>query len=134
MNHINQINDYLNIINVFQKNAVCLLHKKRYSKYCLKCKLNLCELCENHNNHYIEIFKEIYPLKEEIAHFNNEVNKFKNYEIKKVNEIRTLIIKSINENITNYNYINNIKNIIRSISLNYDYIRQKDIKYTNWKF
>ena len=73
--------------------------------YVLNCKLNLCELCEKHN-HYIEKFKEIYPLKEEIDKFNNKVynlNDFDYKKIKKVIEIKILLVKSLNENMTNYN-------------------------------
>ena len=98
-----EINNFQKVINAFQKNAVCLLHKKRYIKYCLKCKLNLCELCENHNNHYIEKFKEIYPLKEEIGKFNNNekyiLNDFLFDKKKKFNEIKNLLIQSFNENL-----------------------------------
>ena len=138
-----EINDIQNIINVFQKNAVCLLHKKRYTKYCLNCKLNMCELCDNHNNHYIEIFKDIYPLKKEIDQFNlkNEekyeggiyfYNNYKYNKIKEVIEIKALLVKFYNEYLTNYYYINNINNIMRKSSINYEiYAEIKDIQYIN---
>ena len=136
ISHKNEINNIQKLINAFQKNAVCLLHKKRYIKYCLKCKLNLCELCENHNNHYIEIFKEIYPLKEEIDKFNNnekyKLNDFLFDEIEKFNEIKILLIQSFNENLSNYNYINNLSNLIKRTSINDDnYYSIKDIQNIN---
>ena len=76
-------------------------------------------MCEKHNNHYIEKFKEIYPLKEEIGKFNNKVynlNDFDYKKIKKVIEIKILLVKSLNENMTNYNYI--INNIDKTKDIN----------------
>ena len=104
--------------------------KKKYLKYCLKCKLNLCELCENHNNHYIEIFKEIYPLKKEIDKFNKIICYLNNFIFDKMenfNKIKTLLIQSFNEDITNYNYINSLNNVIIRTSINDEYYSKKKI-------
>ena len=142
INHKQDINNFHTLINMFQKNSICLLHNKRYIKYCLKCKLNLCELCENHNNHYIKLFRDIYPLKEEIDKFNkiisellNNKNKEKDYiqesnKLKEFIKIKTLLVKSFTQYISNYNYINNMNNIIRTTS-NIDkyYKKENNILY-----
>ena len=60
------------LVNANEKNTLCKLHNKIYDKYCIKCKLNLCELCNNHSSHYIEKFNDIYPLEEDIKKFNQE--------------------------------------------------------------
>ena len=172
--HSNDNNKSHNIIKVIDKN--------------IKCKLNLCELCEMHKDHYVELFKEVYPSDEDMNHFNQikeyvlidlekkekendkniellkkeKENKGKEKEkeenedseeedeyeyeyseehyektikmkeeliikIKKLKEyieIKTLFIKSFSRNITNYNYINNINNIIRCLNL----IKQPNFK------
>ena len=66
------------IINALEKNSICNLHHKKYGKFCFNCKINLCELCENHKNknHYIEFIKDIYPLDEDVENFNENVKKF----------------------------------------------------------
>ena len=127
-------NNFHTLINVFQKNSICSLHNKKYIKYCLKCKLNLCELCENHNNHYIELFRDIYPLKEDIDKFTkivsellNKKNKEKeSNKLKEFIKIKTLLVKSFNEYISNYNYINNINNIIRTTSIIDKYCKKEN--------
>ena len=68
--HNNDTNKSHNIINVIDKNIKCKLHNKIYDKYCFKCKLNLCELCEMHKDHYVELFKDVYPSDEGMNHFN----------------------------------------------------------------
>ena len=45
-------------------------------------------------------------------------------KLKEYIEIKTLFIKSFSRNITNYNYINNINNIIRCLNL----IKQPNFK------
>ena len=83
------------IINASEKNSICNLHHKKYDKFCFNCKINLCELCENHNNknHYIELIKDIYPLDEDIKNFNENVKNFN----KKSQEILNLLSKKENE-------------------------------------
>ena len=181
-----------NIINVIEKNIKCKLHNKICDKYCFKCKLNLCELCEMHKDHYVELFKDVYPSDEDIYHFNQikkiilidlekkekeneksiellkeeKENKGKDKEEEKENEnseedeyneenveeiikmkeeliikikklkeyieIKTLFIKSFSRNITNYNYINNINNIIRCLNLiERPYFKNDTIKHIN---
>ena len=123
--------------NIIEKNTICKLHNKRYSKYCIQCKLNLCELCENSYNHYTELFTDIYPSDEDLKTFkdltikiikNNLdedeiINKENEEEISSNNQenecikIKVLFIESFSKEITNYNYINNINNIIRCTCL-----------------
>ena len=59
------------MINSIEKNIKCKEHNKIYDKYCFKWKLNLCELCEIHKDHY----EDVYPLDEDINNF---------YETKKI--------------------------------------------------
>ena len=88
-------NDSHFIINASEKNSICNLHHKKYDKFCFNCKINLCELCENHKNknHYIEIIKDIYPLDEDIEHFNEDIKKFN----KNAQEILNLLSKKEKE-------------------------------------
>ena len=76
------------LVNVKEKNTICKLHNKKYNKYCLKCKINLCELCNNHNGHYIEHFKYIYPQDENITKYNEEVIGILDKFQEKENEIK----------------------------------------------
>ena len=73
---------------MLKKKILCKLHNKKYNKYCLKCKINLCELCNNHNGHYIEYFKYIYPQNENITKFNEEVIGILDKIHEKENEIK----------------------------------------------
>ena len=73
--HNKDINKAYNMINSLEKNIKCKVHNKIYDKYCFKCKLNLCELCEIHKDHYFEFIKDIYPSDEDINNF---------YETKKI--------------------------------------------------
>ena len=115
--HNQYINNSHKIINGGEKNIKCNLHYKNFNRFCLKCKINLCELCENHKNHYIEYFEDIYPLDEDIIEFNHlkeDILSLKNIKQEQINEIniKYLIIKSFSKTISNYNYIININNII----------------------
>jgi len=62
------------IIDINDKHTICKIHHKKYDRFCFKCKLNLCELCSEHSNHYIEIFKDVYPLNEDIIKFKQSIN------------------------------------------------------------
>ena len=118
----------------------------------MKCKLNLCEQCENSYNHYTELFSDIYPLNEDIKNFkdmslkilknnieeNEIINDQENEDFISNNEledecikIKNLFVDSFSHKISNYNYINNINNIIRTTfikDLNIKYIKN-DVKY-----
>ena len=104
--HNQEINKCHHTIKVNNMNTMCKIHNKNYNKYCLTCKLNLCELCENHNNHYVELFKDIYPIKDDI-------NKFKEICSKEIYDIENGILKLEGEesdNNTNENNDNNDSN------------------------
>ena len=65
---IDKIFNYINTdyeCSICQQNIKCKVHNKIYDKYCFKCKLNLCELCEIHKDHY----EDVYPLDEDINNF-----------------------------------------------------------------
>jgi len=123
------------INNIYEKNIICCLHNKLYDRFCLICKLNLCESCQNDYNHYTEVFNDIYPSENELVAFkklavkilknikssNRILNDEENNEDEIINSnqenecinIKLLFIESFSKEITNYNYINNINNIIR---------------------
>ena len=135
--HNKKVNIFHHIINSYEKDIICFLHNKKFNRFCLKCKVNLCELCKNHNRHYVEEFNYIYPLDEDLEicyntistnisiikeveeklkqniYYTDELKKY--YKKKKLcNEIKYLLAKSFNKSITNYNYLCNIKNIINN--------------------
>ena len=119
---VNKIND---------KNTICKHHNKKYIKFCLQCKLNLCELCDNHIDHYVENFEDIYPLKDDIDKFKNSLNqiiakKRRNNFI----EILLLFINSFSNIKSNYYYINNINNIINK-NISIDELKNNDNNNNN---
>ena len=156
-NHKQNDNDKSHFItnNIIVKNTMCKLHNKNYTKFCIQCKLNLCELCENSYNHYTELFIDIYPSNEDLIQFKNLAIKIlkNNLEEKDIinshgndddimnidqeNEcmnLKMLFIDSFSTKISNYNYINNINNIIRCTFLKNTNIKnvKNDITYVNY--
>ena len=140
------------INNIYEKNIICSLHNKLYDRFCLICKLNLCESCQNDFNHYTEIFNDIYPSEEELIQFKNLAVKIlrniknsrilideENNEDEMLNSnqenecinIKLLFIESFSKEIANYNYINNINNIIRCTFQQNTYFKniKNDIKF-----
>ena len=115
-NHKQDINNAHLTIRIEERNIMCKLHKKNYNAFCLKCKQNICEFCKNHDNHFIEMFQDLYPLEEDIKQFikisskNQLIN-----EQKEMIKIKMQIVNSFSKNIYNYYYINTINNIIRCI-------------------
>jgi len=127
-------NNKLHIVNnINDINTICKHHNKKYIKYCLQCKLNLCELCDNHIGHYVENFEDVYPLKDEIDQFKKSINQI--IEQKGRNnfiEILLLLINSFSNIKTNYYYINNINNIIKKTIL-IDELKNNDNNINNNK-
>ena len=118
------------LININDKDIICKYHKKNYDRFCLKCKLNLCELCEEHKNHYIEFFKDILPLEKDILHFKEISTKIINRGIVRENEIikiKSLFIDSFLVNKSNYYYINNVNNIIHSTYFENENLNENNI-------
>ena len=121
----NKNDNDLNICKISDKNIICSLHNIKYDRFCLICKINLCQFCENSYNHYTELFKDIYPLEEDLRIFKNlsisllkniirETNNYNGDDYdeilnnEKKNEsikIKLLFIESFSKNITNYFYI-----------------------------
>ena len=157
----NNENHIYHVVNSDEKKIICIYHHKKFNKFCLKCKMNLCELCDNHDNHYIEEFNSIYPLDDDIQNFykiisNNlsifdkkEEQYLDDYEYlgmyylnrmnkkRKKNIINNLLVKSFNKNISNYNYIWNINNILNNIleenpgAFDSEKLNKEGIKYIN---
>ena len=140
------------LTNIYEKNIICSLHNKLYDRFCLICKLNLCESCQNDYNHYTEVFNDIYPSEEDLIMFKNLSVKIlknirnsrkmideENNEDEMINSnqenecinIKLLFIESFSKEITNYNYINNINNIIRCTFQQNTYFKniKNDIKF-----
>jgi hypothetical protein len=103
------------LVDILQKNAICKLHYKNYNKFCLKCKLNLCELCESHNDHNVEFFQDIYPLDEDIKLFNDNISMIYRYIreekekkiLRKCVQNKIIFIETFSKNTSNYYHINN---------------------------
>ena len=103
----------------------CKKHKKPYDKYCNKCKKNLCELCDSHIGHKNLIFKNILPNIQNINKFLSETynqkiliqSKNKNDPNSKVLlktlETKEQMVNTYKIQNTNYNFINNVNNIIK---------------------
>jgi len=65
------------IINYDNKNYICEMHNKIYTKYCKDCKLNICMMCfKEHKNHLIIDFGDIIINEEDNK---KEINKLKEY-------------------------------------------------------
>ena len=131
-NH-NENNKFHIVNNISDKNTICKHHNKKYNKFCLQCKLNLCELCDNHTGHYIENFEDVYPLKDEIGKFKKSINQI--IEKKGRNnfiEILLLFINSFSDIKANYYYINNINNIIKK-TISIDELKNNDSNINNYK-
>ena len=103
----------------------CKKHKKLYDKYCYKCKKNLCEECDPHKEHKVKMLKDLLPKMENINKFYTDTaNKKRSIQSKNKNDknsqllLKTLEIKeqmvgTYKIQNTNFNFINNINNIIK---------------------
>ena len=131
--HKGDINNSHLTIEIKDKNIICKLHKKNFNAFCLKCKQNICELCQNHDNYYIEFFKDLYPLKTDIKQFKELSSKtLKNKKENEIIRIKTQFVETFSKTISNYYYINNINNIVRCTSfINNDDNNNNDTKDSN---
>ena len=122
----------------------CNKHNKQYNKYCYKCKINLCELCNNeHNNHEIinygdikfninDIINQKNEIRKTIDEFNKDAKEIKeiNNEYNKVSQNFEIYFDLFDGIINNYNLKNidyqTIQNLIEFNKYNQALI--KDIK------
>ena len=134
-NHNEYKNESHVVVNIKDKNIKCKLHNQKFVKFCLKCKINLCELCQIHDNHYVESFKDLYPSSSDLKQFNKLVEKIlnlKNDKLIKVIKIKKLLIENFSIDNSNYYYIININNIIKCTTNNVNNENQEiNIKYIN---
>ena len=137
-----------NTILINQIDNYCIEHKNKFTSFCKKCSINLCDNCKlNHLNHNL-INLDIYKLNiKTIEEYENKINKiernlndffikvkkiyeeFERYQInvinsiiryRNINKIQINLCKDLiekyktmnNENILNYEIIENIKNIL----------------------
>ena len=138
---INDKNKKHSTIKYSNKEFYCIEHNSSYTGYCHKCKKNICDKCENdkHNKHRIDFFKAISPnnifikklksinfeLNEKVAKFNKELKDLTEY-INKIskniqNDLKILlsiinnVVEDYNLKKRNYQSIQNIKNIYKTI-------------------
>ena len=128
-------------IKYSNKEFFCIEHNSCYTGYCHKCKKNICDKCENdkHNKHRIDFFKTIspnnifikkiksinYELNEKVAKFNKELKdltEFINKISKNIQNDLKILLSIINNVVEDYNLkrrnyqsIQNIKNIYKTI-------------------
>ena len=138
---INDKNKKHSTINYSNKEFYCIEHNSSYTGYCHKCKKNICDKCENHkhNKHRIDFFKTIspnnifikkiksinYELNEKVAKFNKELKdltEFINKISKNIQNDLKILLSIINNVVEDYNLkrrnyqsIQNIKNIYKTI-------------------
>ena len=125
LSHDQNLNSNHFIVKAKRKYNFCKKHKKPYDKFCNKCKKSLCEECDPHTGHKIKIFKNILPNIEYINKFFTESNnkkrliqsKNKNDDNRKLLlktiEIKEQMVNTYKKENSNYNFINNINDIIK---------------------
>ena len=125
LSHDQNLNDNHFLVKAKRKYNYCKKHKKPYDKYCNKCKKNLCEECDAHTTHKMKIFKNILPSIENINKFFTESNNKKrliqsknkddenNKLLLKTIEIKEQLVNTYKKQYSNYNFINNINDIIK---------------------
>lgn len=113
------------LVKAKRKNNYCKKHKKPYDKFCKKCKKNLCELCDSHTGHKVVTFANILPDVEHINKFfanstnlkksimQNNINEKNSKILLKTIEAKEQIVNTYKIQNTNFNYIENINNIIK---------------------
>ena len=99
------------IIEYDKNYYLCKKHKEPFTKYCKKCKINFCTLCETeHKEHYIISLNDINPnidmQKEKLKEIKNNIDICNNYIktiIEQLNKIISImnLYHDINENILN---------------------------------
>ena len=141
-NNKNNKNEKHTTIEYKNKDYFCIEHNIGYNGYCHKCKKNICDQCEKdkHNKHRIDYFNKISPkevfiekiksinadlikkvnafnkeLKELIDLINNISNNIQN-DLKIFLKITNIIIDDYNSSLSNYQTIQNIKNIYNCIN------------------
>ena len=116
------------IINYDNKNYICNMHNKTFTKYCKDCKLNICMKCwKDHKDHSFIDLGDIIINEEDNINKKNELN----INIKKLNEEINNLIKILNKIKDNmniyYNIYNNIINNYNDENINYEIINNINI-------
>ena len=104
-----------------KKNYICDKHYDSYTKFCIKCKENLCMICEkDHKDHGMIYLGDIIPNKENITKRINELRKYIDKLEKDLNELLKII--------------NNVKiNIELFFKIYNDLNNNYEIKYKNYQ-
>ena len=126
--------DKTKIINNDDKYYICNKHNKYYISLCNKCKINMCELCDNHQNHEQIYYKDIIPPKELL---NKKLKIFKKYIALLNNNINSIIsvLNDVKNKMDIYyniykNMINNYNNQKNNMEILYNlrqFLKEKDI-------
>ena len=125
ISHDQNLNNNHFLVKAKRKYNFCKKHKKPYDKYCNKCKKSLCEDCDPHTGHKVKIFKNILPNIEYInKFFTDSYNKKRLIQSKsgsdensklllKTLDLKEQMVNTYKKEYSNYNYINNINDIIK---------------------
>jgi len=107
----------------------CVKHNKQYKYFCLKCKVNFCEKCKEHEAH-----KEyLYNLAKETAQITDIDNKkiINNLELEKINSLQNKFNEWIKEfKLKMTYYFNNIKFILHCKDEIFNKIKNKEYNYS----
>ena len=103
------IKDYLNEIrkyNIIKENEdKCIIHKNKFTNYCLNCRIHLCNEClkeRKHINHIKKNIIEIQPTKEKLTIIDEVLKyydiKIEQKSIKKISRIKEIEKLLLNDN------------------------------------
>ena len=96
------------ILDYDECHYVCGKHKENYTKYCKKCKKNICMQCENegeHKNHNNIYLGDIFPNRNDLKNKKKAFNEILNKCNKNINEIMDTL-NTVKNNINKYYEIN----------------------------
>ncbi len=104
------------IINYDDKYFICQNHGEYYIKYCNKCQLNICKICEqDHKSHNMTYFIEIMPNKKvlvgNIRELETKINKFEE-DIGNIKSLYDKMIENLKKNYFIFKVISYIRIII----------------------
>ena len=91
--NLHQINDNVTF------DSTCLIHHQKLNGFCLKCEINLCELClSNHQNHHISLFKDIFITNEKLNQLEKDFLTSKQ-NIENIIQMKDTLFKIIPKNV-----------------------------------
>ena len=117
------------LIEIQNLDFICLEHQKNYTKFCEKCNINICELCEpNHTDHKnIYQLSSIIPDKNKIKKVEEKINQQKK-QIDEINNLLNNFLKVVNEKTKEYQNKLNI-----DLKLNTQIFNCLDVEHPNYQ-